>query len=353
MKHRSLVSNTLYTKLQPLLYLLYSLSVKDEPTPRHAGKASCIGRTILYLHRPLVKFQQLTETFGFGVAKHPKKVIVVCLLLALLPSLGFLRFNGSLMTDDSFYPSHSLSKKHLENQKLFEDDNGIKEEIMIIANTGSNVLSKDCLQEALMVHKAVANITDYQTICLRSTSIKHSPCMVTNVFEVIDFDSKQLQNFSAVLAHELYQTPKLLSNGRTLPFLRNIMFSDFKVVSQEEQGYRFYAQAMKMIYFMTNPKNKTSKKLIQFWEETFETKMNTLKNKLNCIRIEYMTSKSETEIMSKIFFPNSLALCICFPVLFVFVLLLVLFSASKGGIVLFCVGFFFTVLWRQLYIVSR
>lgn len=254
----------------------------------------------------------------------------------IIGCLGFVRLRVSNKL--SIYPSQELSKVHLKFLSAFEPSD-IREEILFIPVAGSNILTYKCLQEALMIHNAVINITGYETVCFRSRS--NGPCMMINVFEILGFDSKMLRNFSAMLTREWTgHEPIVLSNGRTLPFLKNKMFSDFQMTHTSKDGnvYSFSAKAMKIVYFLKQPHNDSLKRSIDSWEKTFTSEMKSFQNKLKCSRVLYLTEGDREGADSKLFDPQLQYLFIFIPVIFFIFLISTLLLTSKSAVFIIVIG---------------
>ena len=96
--------------------------------------------------------------------------------------------------------------------KFFPLLNARKEELIILPQHHQNILSQECLHDAILIHKAIVNITDFKELCETSRQLNQS-CVISSPLELSGHRFENIKNFSSILLRE-WKTPRtILSTG--------------------------------------------------------------------------------------------------------------------------------------------
>ena len=108
------------------------------------------------------------ERVGFFLARKPFAVAVTVLIAVIASCLGFIRVHVEKPSEDLFIASQSPSRQSLHQAaKFFPLLRARKAQLIMLPTVKNNVLSRNCLGEAVLIHKAVVNISGYNEICAR------------------------------------------------------------------------------------------------------------------------------------------------------------------------------------------
>ena len=196
-------------------------------------------------------------------------------------------------TEKLFIPQNSQALKDLERgSKYFSDLRNRNEAIILIPKHGKSILSSECFQDALVVHKAVINLELYSTYCATQSGVKASSaaeCMSVNALELFNYNETNMINITRVLNEKINST-EVMSNGR--PAFYNFARMFGKLNADINTAKVTGAGAMQLIYFMKDPIDDAENLKVLQWEKTFIDKMMTLQNKLMCSVARFAAERS-------------------------------------------------------------
>ena len=235
--------------------------------------------------------------YGELIAKHPLTTIQLCILFVGVCSVGFAWFHKENRTEKLFIPQSSKSIDDLNTaEKYFRVK--IREEIILLVASSDhpNVLSPECLKQALYAHNAVMDLEAYLDFCVTlSGNEAKSPddCMMINPLEFVQFNESKLDSIKDLkqVQQELnkaYNDTTLVRNGRPFWFNFNRMFGDVN----RERGSITGAKALQMVYFMRDPGDDDGNEKVLKWEKTFIDKVASLVDKLPCFEVHYSSERS-------------------------------------------------------------
>jgi len=242
--------------------------------------------------------------FGEGIAKHPLFTIPVCLVFVSICSVGFVWLKVESRTEKLFIPQNSKAMEDLNAaEKYFRVK--FREEIVLLvaASDSPNVLTGNCLKQALEVHQAVLKLKKYSKLCVTlSGEIAKSPeeCMMINPLELFQFDESKLNGKDSQIQARIsqeYTNPNLpvMRNGR--PFVYNFdrMFGDVT----KQGGNITAAKALQMIYYIRDPNEENANNEVLDWEKTFVDKLASLVGTLPCYEVHYSSERSLDDAISE------------------------------------------------------
>ena len=150
--------------------------------------------------------------------------------------LGLIRLRVGRPSVDRFTATGSQSRKDLHHAaQFFPLLEARQEQIIMLPKNGQNILSDDCLKEALLVHQTIVNISGYNEICSRQlfSDIQQKPskhdCIISSPLELAGAQFKDLKNLATILARELTTSTLLLSTGETFNSSFRQMLGNFQV----------------------------------------------------------------------------------------------------------------------------
>ena len=232
--------------------------------------------------------------FGEGIAKHPLFIIPACLVFVSICSVGFVWLKVENRTEKLFIPQNSRAMEDLDAAEKYFRVKFREETVLLAASDTPNVLSRDCLEQALRVHQAVVELKSYSELCVTlSGDIATTPeeCMMINPLELFQFDKENLKETDLQLRARISSTNSTLfvmRNGR--PFLYNFdrMFGDVT----KQDGNITGAKALQMVYYIRDPSNEDANNKVLKWEKTFVDKLTSLVGKLSCFAVHYSSERS-------------------------------------------------------------
>ena len=242
--------------------------------------------------------------FGEGIAKHPLFTIPVCLVFVSICSVGFVWLKAENRTEKLFIPQDSQAIKDLDvADKYFRLK--IREEIILLvaSSDSGNVLTRDCLEQALEAHEAVVKLKSYSEVCATlsgETAKSPEDCMMVNPLELFQFEKSKLNVSDSQIQANVtseYTKPSLFTtrNGRPFRYNFNRMFGDVT----EDGGKITGAKALQMVYIVRDPSEEEANKEVLEWEKTFVNKVASLVDKLSCFKVYYSSERSLDDAISE------------------------------------------------------
>ena len=214
-------------------------------------------------------------------------------------SVGFVWFKVEDRTEKLFIPQESKALDDLNAAEKYFRVKFRTEEILLVASSSHpNVLSPDCLMQALQAHDSVVQLDSYSDYCVTLSGEKaksSESCMMINPLEIFDLNqtnliSKELQEVQ-VEVNKAYNNPTLLMrNGRPFQYNFNRMFG--KVMKNDTTNEIISAKALQLVYFIRDPSEIDANEKILEWEKTFIDKVASLEKDLTCFELHYSSERS-------------------------------------------------------------
>ena len=182
-----------------------------------------------------------------------------------------------------------------------------QEEIIMVPNNDQNILSEDCLKEALLVNQTIVNISGYDEICFRqllsNTQQKPSKpgCIISSPLELAGAQFEDLKNLSSILAIELMNTTFILSTGQTFNSSFMQMLSNFQV-QHNRDSLTARADALRVIYFIKNTNAEESQAVLNF-ETSFRSLLSSLGRRLKCAEPTGKTNDALEDVLEPKLWP--------------------------------------------------
>ena len=261
---------------------------------------------VIILRCGLARVESMFEVLGRLVAYHPWKTIIISALLTIVCGTGLSGIEVERRTSKLFVPENSLAERALVKGKPYFQNslNTRTEEIILIPKNGQNILSKECLQEAMLVIRQVMNISQYRNLCkerpkfLRYAKVYNSKekCNVLNPLEM--FNGKVPSNDAVFTSfnYAVSKTSRLMSNGRAAIFNTQYGLANFRLNSTARS---VHATALRVLFFLKNKQSQKSNMDALKWEEEFITKMKDTKSKLNHSKLVFSAERSMDDAISE------------------------------------------------------
>ena len=243
---------------------------------------------------------------------------------------------------DLFYPVKFKSARDMEILEQHFGSGARRQEVIFVSVSGANILTENCLREALKVHNVIINITGFKNICAKRNNDEYRArkiaCKLTTPLELLDFNSHSISNFSKVFANQWKGKPELLSDGRTLPYQSNEIFGEFQ--KEEKNGeYSFSAAAMKATYYLKQPQTANEKTIVRDWEKVFISRMKSIEKQMSCASVYFASDGDDDGVVIELFTPHVLPLLVCILVLLLFTFMsLRFFTVTTGSMCMFILG---------------
>ena len=203
---------------------------------------------------------------------------------------------------------------------------------------GQNILSEDCLKDAILVHQTVVNISGYSEICSRQllSNAQHKPskhgCIISSALELAGAQFKDLKNLSTILTREFLHPTVTLSSGETFSSSHKRMLSNFRVQRTIDPPTA-RADALRVIYFIRETTNEHKLNIIYF-EASFESLLSSINRRLRCASLFFKTQKSTTDALQSILKPEVVPICLSALAMAVLVFIVLYFSSDKPNCII-------------------
>ena len=223
--------------------------------------------------------------------------------------LGFVRLRFKQPSVERFTATDSQSRKDLHHAaQFFPLLKARQEQIIMVPKHGQNILSEDCLKEAILVHQTIVNISGYSEICskqlfpdIQQKTSKHD-CIISNPLELAGTRFEDLKNLSTILAREFLHPTVVLSSGQTFSSSHKRMLSNFHVLHKTDPPTA-RAESLRVVYFIRESTNEYKPNIIHF-EASFERLLSSIGRGLRCATLFYKTQKSTTDALQSILKPE-------------------------------------------------
>ena len=282
----------------------------------------------------LTAYQKAFEKLGLFIARKPLAVFVVSLTMVTASCLGLIHLRVGSPSVDRFTATSSQSRKDLHHAaKFFPLLEARQEQIIMLPKNGRNILSDDCLKEALLLHQTIVNISGYSEICSRQwlPDIQQKPskrdCIISSPLELAGAQFKDLKNLSSILAREITSSTLLLSTGETFNSSFRQMLSNFQVQNNTDP-VTSRADALRVIYFIKKSSIVEDQAVLKF-ETSFERLLVSLGRRLKCAKLSVKTGKTTNDALEDVFKPKLWPLCFSSLAMAVLVFVVLHFSSDN------------------------
>ena len=249
---------------------------------------------------------------------------------------GFIRLRIEQPNVESFTTSDSQSRQDLHvAARFFPTLEARQEQIIMTPKDRKNILSEECLRDALMVHKAIMNISSYTKLCFRqqfpSIPQKNAShrCMVSSPLELAGTYFQHLNNLSTILMRELTNPTILLSSGQTFKSFHGQMLANFQI-ERNRDPLTAHADALRAIYFMKKSSSKEDDEEISSFESSFDSLLSSMGPRLKCAKLSYKTERASMDVLQDVFKPEMKPLFISVFALSVLVFLAIYFFLTNA-----------------------
>ena len=200
---------------------------------------------------------------------------------------------------------------------------------------GQNILSEDCLKEALSVHQTFVSISDFKELCFRDVhtnrTSKERSCVISNPLEFAGANFEYLTNLSFILAHERITSKLTLSTGQTFNSSFHEMLSNFQIVFATDPPTS-RTDAILITYFIRNSANYDDQEVFLF-EKKFENEVSTLNQRLKFSSLSFKTGSAATKAIQSMLTPKLMPLYLSAVTIVSMILIPLLFGSDFVALV--------------------
>ena len=185
-----------------------------------------------------------------------------------------------------------------------------QEQIIMTPKHGQDILTEDCLKDAVLVHQTVVNISDYRNLCFRQLLPKSNTdkpvkqeCIISSPLELAGDNFEHLSNLSSILAREWTNSRTVLSTGQWFSSSVKQMLSNFQV-NNETDTPTARAEALRVTYFIRKAKNEEEEQKVLNFETSLESHVSSINHGLKCASLSYKTGKIIDDALQNILQPQ-------------------------------------------------
>ena len=256
----------------------------------------------------LTAYEKVSEKLGFFLARKPLIVLLVWLVFVIGSCLGFIRLHVEQPSSERFTATDSQSRQDLHHAaQFFPLLEARQEQVIMIPKHGQNVLSEDCLNDAILVHQTIVDTSGYSEICFKqflfNTTQKYGKdnCIINSPLELAG--TRNLRNISSILARELTNPTVLLSTGETFNSSFNKMFSNFHLKSGTDP-LNAQADALRLVYFVKKTSGDEQDHAVLDFETSLESRLLSMGHHLKCASLSFRTGQTTTDAMQNVLKPE-------------------------------------------------
>ncbi len=282
----------------------------------------------------LSAYEKALEKFGFFLARKPLVVLLVWLLVVLASCLGFIRVHVEQPSFERFTATDSQSRQDLLHAaQFFPLLEARQEQIIMIPKHGQNILTEDCLKDAVLVHQAIVNISGYSEICFKQllsnkTQINDKyDCIISSPLELAGTHFENLKNLSSFLGRELTNPTILLSTGETFNSSFNKMLSNFDLKSNKDP-VAAQADALRVVYFVKKTTGIEKDQAVLDFEKSFESLLSSMGPRLKCASFSFKTGKTVNDALQNILKLELTPLYLSILIMVILVFIVIYFSSN-------------------------
>ena len=206
----------------------------------------------------------------------------------------------------------------------------------MIPRNGDSILSEECLKDAIMVHRAIVNISGYVNICFRQQSpiaqqrSTEKSCKISNPLELAGTHFQKLKNLSSILARELVKPTNVLSSGKTFNSSYQQMLANFHIERNKDQ-LTARADALRTIYFVRKTTSTEDYQDIERFEASFSNLLDSMGPRMKCAKLSYQTERTATDALQDILKPELWPLCFSVVAIAVLVFTVIRFTSTNAS----------------------
>ena len=224
-------------------------------------------------------------------------------MVGTVSCLGLIRLRFELPSVERFTATDSQSRKDLHHAaQFFPQLKTRQEQIIIVPKHGQDILSEDCLKEAVLVHHTIVNISGYNEMCSRQL-LPDKPaerdCIISSPLELAGTQFENLRNLSYILVRELAASTVVLSSGQTFNSSFKRLLSNFHVQRNKDPPTA-RADALRLIYFLKKTTTKDEDQAVINFETSFESLLSSLGRHLTCADLAYRTGKTRNDALESV-----------------------------------------------------
>jgi len=224
-------------------------------------------------------------------------------MVVTVSCLGFIRLRVELPSVERFTATDSQSRKDLYHAaQFFPLLEARQEQIIMVPKHGQDILSEDCLKDAVLVHQTIENITGYSEICSRQLlpdKPEERNCIISSPLELAGTKFENLGNLSSILVGELANSTVVLSSGQTFNSSFKRLLSNFKVQRKTDPPTA-RADALRLIYFLKKTTTKEDDESVVNFETSFESLLSSLGRHLKCAELVFKTGKTRNDALESV-----------------------------------------------------
>eukprot|EP01026_Neomeris_dumetosa_P062917 TRINITY_DN5965_c0_g1_i1.p1 TRINITY_DN5965_c0_g1~~TRINITY_DN5965_c0_g1_i1.p1 ORF type:complete len:894 (+),score=109.62 TRINITY_DN5965_c0_g1_i1:70-2751(+) len=145
---------------------------------------------------------------GSLIGRYPVYTIIFCVILTLLCSIGFVRFEQELDGEDLWTPDDQPSFGDKEYVESLYDEDEVQIKVICISkdDNDANVLKQANVEELMGIWESIQDVVvedkgidyDFESKCGRTEP--GAPCKVESILDVWDYDRTRLQDSTNILA---------------------------------------------------------------------------------------------------------------------------------------------------------
>ena len=211
----------------------------------------------------------------------------VCLLVAITLTSGFSKLEPEWNVKYLFLPENSEASQDIRKARNLGFELEVRqEEVIVLPKYNKSVLSQECLDEIIDLHKVITQIKHYDKYCFRPNP--NNPCASINLLEIFGYENDNLLNISQHINVVLQNDTFLMSNGRRLQDNFNRIFGKGTTNSSLDS-----TNAIRFVYFMTEyTREDKRRKSILDWEIEFLDKVSSFAKNTTCAEVFYVAERS-------------------------------------------------------------
>ncbi|KAJ7385703.1 hypothetical protein OS493_013732 [Desmophyllum pertusum] len=231
-------------------------------------------------------------------------------MIVIASCLGFIRLRFEQPSTERFSATDSQSRQDMRRAaQFFPLLEARQEQVIMIPKHGQNILSEDCLKEAILVHQAIVNISGYGEICFKQLHSKtrqkrvKQECVISSPLELAGTHFEHFSNLSSILGRELTNGTIVLSTGQTFNSSFTKMLSNFQVKSKTD-SLTAQANALRVIFFIRETTSEEDDQAILNFEKSFESVLSSMSHRFKCASLFFKTEKTTNDALQNILKPE-------------------------------------------------
>ena len=274
-----------------------SYQVETKMAPKNSRSAWSIY--LMSMRGFLAWTERQYERLGRGVTTHPIITILVALLGVSFCAAGLVRYNFEYRSTKLYIPQNSPSIEALEDGNPYFQSafNTRVEEVIFTPKKGVNALSKEVLEDALVVTQNVHKITGYEILCKSvmdfaikaNTFQSNHNCSQINIFDILGNTTHPKELVYEKLTAAKVNVSLLMSNGRSFEVNANEMLSEFRLTAASKLAS---AKALRIQFFMQQGQINGHGEKVLNWEKSFISKMKVLQGQLNNTNLYFTAERA-------------------------------------------------------------